>query len=335
MNIEQTNNLYENWIKKPEMIYIFKELNSIPLFNKNKNIIYIAMIEVIYNNINKNLHLLTTDNQQLKFYKNMLNKIYINLYQIYDIKDYKIYNYGINYYYYIYKINNYLNLLIDYNIDEEYLPIEIFFRGIHQIIEINLLNLIEKQEEIETMININNDIVKEIIYNNISIWNELIELLNLLSSLDELQYQKYRNLIYGTSGGESINLRKIQKRIQNLDKYISGDIYEIIIGQKEDKYLLSAIKMYQYYSTQYWLTHFNLASSTNGIKNKGTKETPIIKLIEHCITMTDTKINNVIHKVSEEVKDDSYKKKVIVNDKERIIGLSIYNSSKSILKLVE
>jgi len=335
MNIEQTNNLYENWIKKPEMIYIFKELNRIPLFNKNKNIIYIAMIEVIYNNINKNLHLLTTDNQQLKFYKNMLNKIYINLYQIYDIKDYKIYNYGINYYYYIYKINNYLNLLIDYNIDEEYLPIEIFFRGIHQIIEINLLNLIEKQEEIETMININNDIVKEIIYNNISIWNGLIELLNLLSSLDELQYQKYRNLIYGTSGGESINLRKIQKRIQNLDKYISGDIYEIIIGQKEDKYLLSAIKMYQYYSTQFWLTHFNLASSTNGIKNKGTKETPIIKLIERCITMTDTKINNVIHKVSEEVKDDSYKKKVIVNDKERIIGLSIYNSSKSILKLVE
>ena len=335
MNIEQTNNLYENWIKKPEMIYIFKELNSIPLFNKNKNIIYIAMIEVIYNNINKNLHLLTTDNQQLKFYKNMLNKIYINLYQIYDIKDYKIYNYGINYYYYIYKINNYLNLLIDYNIDEEYLPIEIFFRGIHQIIEINLLNLIEKQEEIETMININNDIVKEIIYNNISIWNGLIELLNLLSSLDELQYQKYRNLIYGTSGGESINLRKIQKKIQNLDKYISGDIYEIIMGQKEDKYLLSAIKMYQYYSIQYWLTHFNLASSTNGIKNKGTKETPIIKLIEHCITMTDTKINNVIHKVSEEVKDDSYKKKVIVNYKERIIGLSIYNSSKSILKLVE
>ena len=335
MNIEQTNNLYENWIKKPEMIYIFKELNSIPLFNKNKNIIYIAMIEVIYNNINKNLHLLTTDNQQLKFYKNMLNKIYINLYQIYDIKDYKISNYGINYYYYIYKINNYLNLLINYNIDEEYLPIEIFFRGIHQIIEINLLNLIEKQEEIETMININNDIVKEIIYNNISIWNELIELLNLLSSLDELQYQKYRNLIYGTSGGESINLRKIQKRIQNLDKYISGDIYEIIIGQKEDKYLLSAIKMYQYYSTQFWLTHFNLASSTNGIKNKGTKETPITKLIDKCINMMDTKINNVIHKVSEEVKDDSYKKKVIVNDKERIIGLSIYNSSKSILKLVE
>ena len=335
MNIEQTNNLYENWIKKPEMIYIFKELNRIPLFNKNKNIIYIAMIEVIYNNINKNLHLLTTDNQQLKFYKNMLNKIYINLYQIYDIKDYKIYNYGINYYYYIYKINNYLNLLIDYNIDEEYLPIEIFFRGIHQIIEINLLNLIEKQEEIETMININNDIVKEIIYNNISIWNELIELLNLLSSLDELQYQKYRNLIYGTSGGESINLRKIQKRIQNLDKYISGDIYEIIMGQKEDKYLLSAIKIYQYYSTQYWLTHFNLASSTNGIKNKGTKETPITKLIDKCINMMDTKINNVIHKVSEEVKDDSYKKKIIVNDKERIIGLSIYNSSKSILKLVE
>ena len=148
--------------------------------------------------------------------------------------------------------------------------------------------------------------------------------------MDEYKYQKYRNLIYGTSGGESINLRKIQKRIQNLDKYISGDMYDIMIHQKEDKYLLSAIKMYQYYSTQFWLTHFNLAASTNGIKNKGTKETPIIKLIERCITMTDTKINNTIHKVSEEVKDDSYTKKVIVNEKERCIGVSIYNSSKEI-----
>ena len=335
MNIEQTNNLYENWIKKPEMIYILKELNRIPLFNKNKNLIYIAMIEVIYNNINKNLHLLTTDNQQLKFYKNMLNKIYINLYQIYDIKDYKIYNYGINYYYYIYKINNYLNLLIDYNIDEEYLPIEIFFRGIHQIIEINLLNLIEKQEEIETMININNDIVKKIIYNNISIWNELIELLNLLSSLDELQYQKYRNLIYGTSGGESINLRKIQKKIQCLDTFIQLDIYDIIKNKKDDKYLISLIKLYQYYTTQFWLTHFNLASSTNGIKNKGTKETPITKLIDKCINMMDTRINNTIYVISQEVNDDTSKKKIKINNKERIIGLSIYNSSKSILKLVE
>ena len=335
MNIEQTNNLYENWIKKPEMIYILKKLNRIPLFNRNRNIIYIAMIEVIYNNINKNLHLLTTDNQQLKFYKNMLNKIYINLYQIYDIKDYKIYNYGINYYYNIYKINNYLNLLIDYNIDEEYLPIEIFFRGIHQIIEINLLNLIEKQEEIETMININNDIVKKIIYNNISIWNELIELLNLLSSLDELQYQKYRNLIYGTSGGESINLRKIQKKIQCLDTFIQLDIYDIIKNKKDDKYLISLIKLYQYYTTQFWLTHFNLASSTNGIKNKGTKETPITKLIDKCINMMDTRINNTIYIISQEVNDDTSKKKIKINNKERIIGLSIYNSSKSILKLVE
>ena len=88
--------------------------------------------------------------------------------------------------------------------------------------------------------------------------------------------------------------------------------------------------MYQYYSTQFWLTHFNLAASTNGIKNKGTKETPIIKLIDRCITMTDTKINNAIHKVSEEVKDDSYTKKVRLNDKERCIGISIYNSSKGL-----
>ena len=185
-----------------------------------------------------------------------------------------------------------------------------------------------ENEDINENINRDNEIVKELIYKNISIWDELIQLLNLLSSMDEYKYQKYRNLIYGTSGGESINLRKLQKRIQNLDNFIEFDIIKIIMNRDDKKYIISAIKMYQYYSTQFWLTHFNLAASTNGIKNKGTKETPIIKLIDRCITMTDTKINNAIHKVSEEVKDDSYTKKVIVNDKERCIGISIYNSSK-------
>ena len=46
--------------------------------------------------------------------------------------------------------------------------------------------------------------------------------------------------------------------------------------------------------------------------------------------MTDTNINNTIHKVSEEVKDDSYTRKVIMNEKERYIGVSIYNSSKEL-----
>ena len=187
-------------------------------------------------------------------------------------------------------------------------------------------------EERSMNINRENEIVKELIYKNISIWDELIQLLNLLSSMDEYKYQKYRNLIYGTSGGESINLRKIQKRIQNLDSFIEFDITKIIMNQDDKKYIVSAIKIYQYYSTQFWLTHFNLAASTNGIKNKGTKETPIIKLIDRCITMTDTKINNAIHKVSEEVKDDSYTKKDRVNDKERCIGISIYNASKELLK---
>ena len=100
------------------------------------------------------------------------------------------------------------------------------------------------------------------------------------------------------------------------------------MNQKNKKYLVSTIKIYQYYSTQFWLTHFNLAASTNGIQNKGTKETPILKLIDRCITMTDTKINNVIHEISKEVKDNTYKKKVIINDKERLIGISVYNSSK-------
>ena len=330
MNLNKTNNLYENWIKKPEMNLIIQKANQLTLFNENPELIYMIMIEIISKNIINNLNLLTTDNYQLEFYKKSIDKIYLNLHTIYSIKEYKLYNYGLNYYYIKGEIDSYLDSLIEYEIEDDYLSIESFFRGIHQIIEINLIYLMRIQDSIEQNINRENEIVKELIYKNISIWDELIQLLNLLSSMDEYKYQKYRNLIYGTSGGESINLRKIQKRIQNLDKYISGDMYDIMIHQKEDKYLLSAIKMYQYYSTQFWLTHFNLAASTNGIKNKGTKETPIIKLIERCITMTDTKINNTIHKVSEEVKDDSYTKKVIVNEKERCIGVSIYNSSKEI-----
>ena len=330
MNLNKTNNLYENWIKKPEMNLIIQKANQLTLFNENPELIYMIMIEIISKNIINNLNLLTTDNYQLEFYKKSIDKIYLNLHTIYSIKEYKLYNYGLNYYYIKGEIDSYLDSLIEYEIEDDYLSIESFFRGIHQIIEINLIYLMRIQDSIEQNINRENEIVKELIYKNISIWDELIQLLNLLSSMDEYKYQKYRNLIYGTSGGESINLRRIQKSIQNLDSFIEFDIIKIIMNQDDKKYIVSAIKIYQYYSTQFWLTHFNLAASTNGIKNKGTKETPIIKLIDRCITMTDTKINNAIHKVSEEVKDDSYTKKVRLNDKERCIGISIYNSSKGL-----
>ena len=326
-------NLYENWIKKETMLLILKESKEISLLNDHKNLVYMRMIEVIYQNIKDFFHVLTTDQQQLQFYESMFDKIYHNLYYHYDIKDYKLYNYGLCYYYNMSKIDKSLDLLTDYEIDKEYLPIEVFFRGIHQIIEINLLYLMKEQDRIETLLNIENEVVKEIIYHSISIWSELIELLNLLSSLDELQYQKYRNLIYGTSGGDSINLRKIQKRIQKLDTFVTFDIHDTIINQKRDKHLLSAIKLYQYYSTQFWLTHFNLASSTNGIQNKGTKETPILKLIDKCIHMTNTKINRTIYDISKEVHDDQSKIKVKINDKEKLIGASIYNSSKEHLQL--
>ena len=222
MNLNKTNNLYENWIKKPEMNFIIQKANQLTLFNENPELIYMIMIEIISKNINNNLNLLTTDNYQLEFYKKSIDKIYFNLQKIYNIKEYKLYNYGLNYYYIKGEIDSYLDSLIEYEIEDDYLSIESFFRGIHQIIEINLIYLMRIQDSIEQNINRENEIVKELIYKNISIWDELIQLLNLLSSMDEYKYQKYRNLIYGTSGGESINLRKIQKRIQNLDKYIVG-----------------------------------------------------------------------------------------------------------------
>ena len=139
-------------------------------------------------------------------------------------------------------------------------------------------------------------------------------------------------MIYGTSGGESINLRKLQKKIQNLDTLLSFDIYETIVHKKKDRYLISAVKLYQYYSTQFWLTHFNLASSTNGIQNKGTKETPVLQLIDKCIHMVDTKINRSIYDVSQEVCDPSSRINICSQTTEKSIGKSIYNSSKEFLK---
>jgi len=330
MNIKKTNNLYENWVKKPEMETILSMMEKINMFQKNKELKYIFMIDTIYNHIMKHFELLTVDENQKKFYKNMLTNIYNSLYYIYQIHDYKVYNYGIYYYYYQYQFNDQLNSLIDYDINDEYLSIESFFRGIHQIIEINLFYLMDNQNIIEDKINIDHEYTKTLIYKNIYLWDELIGLLNLLSSMDELKYQKYRNLIYGTSGGESINLRKIQRKIQNVDQLFTNDIQKIIMNNDKQKYLISAIKLYQYYSTQFWLTHFNLAASTNGIKNKGTKETPILKLVDRCINMTDTRINNAIFEVSKNVTNDRYKKKVKIDDKEKSIGVSVYNSSKGI-----
>ena len=141
MNLNKTNNLYENWIKKPEMNLIIQKANQLTLFNKNPELIYMIMIEIISKNIINNLNLLTTDNYQLEFYKKSIDKIYLNLQKIYNIKEYKLYNYGLNYYYIKGEIDLYLDSLIEYEIEDDYLSIESFFRGIHQIIEINLIYL--------------------------------------------------------------------------------------------------------------------------------------------------------------------------------------------------
>ena len=329
--MEEINiNLYEKWVKKPIMISILKESKKKSL---NDLMIYSIMIDTIITNIKSQFGNLTKERHQLEFYKNMLHKNYTNIHNLLCSKDINILSYYFYYYYYHYQFKELLNQLINYDTPKEYLPIEIFFRGIHQIIEIVLLYFLNIQDQIELLLNIDIDKVNHLIYNNIQIWSQLIDLLNLLVSMDELKYQKYRNLIYGTSGGESINLRLLQKKIQNLDKHISLNIHDTIINNHPDKYLISSIKLYQYYSTQFWLTHFNLAASTNGIQNKGTKETPIIKLIDKCINMTDTRINNVLCDISLSVRDDTIKKKVIINNKEKLIGLSIYNSVKDYLNI--
>ena len=208
-----------------------------------------------------------------------------------------------------------------------------FFRGIHQMIEINLMFILKNHDIIIKKLNDNITFSRQLINKNIYIWQELIQLLNILATLDEFKYQHYRNLIYGTSGGESINLRYIQKKIQHIDELLNFSNIDIICGSYDKKLLISSIKLYQYHSTQFWITHFNLAATTNGIHNKGTQNTPIPKLIDKCIMMINSKINNSIHEISQGIlKDDKYKKNVIINDVEKKIGLSVYNSSKTILK---
>ena len=328
--IKKTNNLYENWVKKPEINNIYEITKNISHYRNYDNLITIYMLEIIYENILKNINNLTEDNLQLLYLNKNMNKIYKNLIKIYD-KNY--FKYNIFNYIYKKRIIYNLNTLINYDVPKKFLPMDSFFRGIHQLIEINLIFIIKNHKIIILKLNDNNILVRKLIYKNIYIWHELIQLLNMLSTLDEFNYQHYRNLIYGTSGGESINLRYIQKQIQNMDKLLNFNIMDIICGSYDKKLLISCIKLYQYHSTQFWITHFNLAATTNGINNKGTQNTPIPKLIDKCVVMINSKINNCIHELSIDIlKNDEYKRNVIINDVQKKIGLSVYNSSKSILK---
>ena len=87
MNIKKTNNLYENWVKKPEMEMILSMMDKIDMFQKNKELKYIFMIDTIYNHIMKHFDLLTVDENQKEYYKNMLSKIYNSFYNIYNINN--------------------------------------------------------------------------------------------------------------------------------------------------------------------------------------------------------------------------------------------------------
>ena len=331
-SLKKTNNLYENWVKKPEMELIISTLGEIPIFIKHRNLITIYMMEVIYTHIRDTMDNLTEDVLKKKYIHKNLQDTYQNLVNIYD-PNLSFYMRWIDRGYKSF-LYTYMKELINYETPDEYISMESFFKGIHQIIEINLLQIQKNHENILSDLQ-NISFIQKDIYQNILIWKELIQLLHLLATLDETKYQSYRNLIYGTSGGESINLRYLQKQIQYIDKLFDFDITEELLKPEnsERKKLISSIKLYQYYSTQFWITHFNLAASTNGIHNKGTQNTPIMKLIDKCTSMINTNINHSIYQISEEImKDDSYKVTISMNDKKKKIGLSIYNSSKKILQ---
>ena len=124
--IKKTNNLYENWVKKPEMrniCEITKDLPNTIIFN---NLITIFMLETIYNNVSKNINALAKDPLQKQYVTNYFKKIYMNLIEIYDKNYYSYYNvfiYGTNYYKYKNKIKKivqpYLKTLINYDIPKK------------------------------------------------------------------------------------------------------------------------------------------------------------------------------------------------------------------------
>ena len=70
--VKKTNNLYENWAKKPEIrtiLDITKELPNTIIFD---NLITIFMLETVYNNILKNINYLTKDPIQNQYLNNNL-----------------------------------------------------------------------------------------------------------------------------------------------------------------------------------------------------------------------------------------------------------------------
>jgi len=68
--IKKTNNLYENWVKKPEIRNILEITNSLPNTIIFDNLITIFMLETVYNNILKNINYLTKDPIQNQYLNN-------------------------------------------------------------------------------------------------------------------------------------------------------------------------------------------------------------------------------------------------------------------------
>ena len=72
--IKKTNNLYENWVKKPEIRKIHEITNELPNTILFDNLITIFMLEIIYKNILKNINYLTKDPLQNQYLNDNMKK---------------------------------------------------------------------------------------------------------------------------------------------------------------------------------------------------------------------------------------------------------------------
>ena len=142
-----------------------------------------------------------------------------------------------------------MNILIDYDIPKQYLPMDSFFRGLHQLIEINLIFILNNHKDIKKIINNDITCARQLIYKNINIWLELTQLLNILATLDEYDYQHYRNLIYGTSGGESINSTKptFVNHVFNFDNDTKNELLNTLCPNKLNIRKKNYIVKFSYY----------------------------------------------------------------------------------------
>lgn len=259
-----------------------------------------------------------------------------------------------------------INVLHLDEVKEKYEYIESFFRGIHQISEIILELILYQMDDLKQKINSirvvkndqNDSTTKFMICPNekhkidfirkqmlvfTKVWEKLAGNICLLSKMETGSYAAYRQSILGTSGAESVRLRKLHSIMLSLCNEMPKELrtqdgfkYALFEHPRDIllNHLLTSIRELQASTNDFWLKHFSLVMNTIGFI-KGSQGLPVEKLLGYATDsmMSDGSLISVVSEVGNYYAKfpDAYE--VLIDSNTRIVGKSIFAHVKDRFKI--